>query len=238
MEVDDEQIAAFLPEVNRKLEWLSREDLIKRLVTAEFGRFMRYYADAPEIIQPDDRSAREARGEGRQRGEGSRRDGKGGGKTVHVAEEGYRRLFINRGKRDHFFAREIINIVNRYVKGKVEIGRIDLLPSIAFFEVPEEYAEEVIRMMAKAKVGDRRVVVDWADREDDAARPASRRRPDSSSSSPSPSSASSSSSRRRPASDSTSSRRHPAKGQTRGEAKPERKGKKYSKDDWKQFFNS
>ena len=245
VEVDDEQIAAFLPEVNRKLEWLSREDLIKRLVTAEFGRFMRYYADAPEIIQPDDRSAREARGEGKNGGERSRRDGKGGGKSVHVAEEGYRRLFINRGKRDHFFAREIINIVNRYVKGKVEIGRIDLLPSIAFFEVPEEYAEDVIRMMAKAKAGDRRVVVDWADREDDAARPASRRRPSSpsSASSPSASAASSSashssSSRRRPASDSPSPRRRPAKGQARSEEKPERKGKKYGKDDWKQFFNS
>ena len=234
MEVDDEQIAAFLPEVNRKLEWLSREDLIKRLVTAEFGRFMRYYADAPEIIQPGDRSAREARGEGKNGGERSRRDGKGGGKSVHVAEEGYRRLFINRGKRDHFFAREIINIVNRYVKGKVEIGRIDLLPSIAFFEVPEEYAEDVIRMMAKAKAGDRRVVVDWADREDDAARPASRRRPSSPSSASSPSASAASSS----ASHSSSSRRRPAKGQARSEEKPERKGKKYGKDDWKQFFNS
>ena len=127
----------------------------------------------------------------------------------------------------------------------MEIGRIDLLPSIAFFEVPEEYAEDVIRMMAKAKAGDRRVVVDWADREDDAARPASRRRPSSpsSASSPSASAASSSashssSSRRRPASDSPSPRRRPAKGQARSEEKPERKGKKCGKDDWKQFFNS
>ena len=130
-------------------------------------------------------------------------------------------------------------VINNNVKGdKVEIGRIDLLPSIAFFEVPEEYAEDVIRMMAKAKAGDRRVVVDWADREDDAARPASRRRPSPSASAASSSASHSSSSRRRPASDSPSPRRRPAKGQARSEEKPERKGKKYGKDDWKQFFNS
>ncbi|MBQ8277034.1 MAG: DEAD/DEAH box helicase, partial [Bacteroidaceae bacterium] len=56
IEVDETQITPFLPEVYRKLEWLSKEDLIKRLVTREFGRFLRYYADAPEIVQPTDRA--------------------------------------------------------------------------------------------------------------------------------------------------------------------------------------
>ena len=233
VEVDEDQIAAFLPEVNRKLAWLSREDLIKRIVTAEFGRFLQYYANAPEIIQPSDRPQRETSGKdkGKRRGDAAR-----GEKTPHVAEEGYRRLFINRGKRDHFYAREIINIVNRYVKGKVEIGRIDLLPSIAFFEVPEEDAEEVIRMMAKAKAGDRRVVVDWADREDGTdspSRPARRSgrgdRDDEHS--------------RRPSRTDRGERpqgRRKEKGE-RGEKAPHsgkqiRKGQKYGKTDWKKFF--
>ena len=83
---------------------------------------------------------------------------------MQEAEEGYKRLFLNFGKKDNFFAREIINLVNRYVKGKVEIGRIDLLPTCSFFEVPEDDAELVKAKMAKAKVGERRVVVDDADR--------------------------------------------------------------------------
>ena len=233
VEVDDDQIAAFLPEVNRKLAWLSREDLIKRIVTAEFGRFLRYYADAPEIIQPSDRPQRESSAESRgsHRGEGGR-----GTQTPHVAEEGFRRLFINRGKRDHFFAREIINIVNRYVKGKVEIGRIDLLPTIAFFEVPEEDAEEVIRMMAKAKVGDRRVVVDWADREDapDAVSRTSRR--------PKGTARADVRQRRNATADHTERPQRGRKERPVREAhapasKTGRKGRKYSKDDWKQFFD-
>jgi len=65
---------------------------------------------------------------------------------VQEAEEGYKRLFLNFGKKDNFFAREIINLVNRYVKGKVEIGRIDLLVNCSFFEVPQENAALVMAM--------------------------------------------------------------------------------------------
>lgn len=157
-EVDETEIAAFLPEVMHKLEWLSKEELVKRLVMNEFGRFVRYYANAPEIVQPSERKDKKGAQAG-ERGEGRTR----GGKTTPRAQEGYSRLFLNLGKRDNFFAREIINLVNRHVKGKVEIGRIDLLTNCSFFEVPESDAHFVMERMAKVKVGERRVVVDWAD---------------------------------------------------------------------------
>lgn len=164
-EVDEEQIAPFLPEVMHKLEWLSKEELVKRLVQNEFGRFLSYYAHAPEIVQPTDRPDKKGEAAAERRVQRKERAKQGGGATQE-AEEGYKRLFLNFGKKDNFFAREIINLVNRYVKGKVEIGRIDLLPTCSFFEVPEEDAELVKAKMAKAKVGERRVVVDDADRTD------------------------------------------------------------------------
>ena len=55
--------------------------------------------------------------------------------------------------------------MNRYVKGKIEIGRIDLTTNCSFFEVPEQDADMVLKKMAKASVGDRKVVVDSADHE-------------------------------------------------------------------------
>ena len=168
-EVDEAQIAPFLPEVFRKLEWLSKEDLIKRVVTLEFGRFLQYYANAPEIEQPSAKG-KEAEGEGSRRA--PRPKGEKGG--PRQAEEGYKRLFINLGKRDNFYAREIINLVNRYVKGKIEIGRIDLTANCSFFEVPEADAPIVLRKMAKAMIGDRKVVVDHAEREEGAAKPEKR----------------------------------------------------------------
>lgn len=163
-EVDEDQIAPFLLEVMHKLEWLSKEELVKRLVQNEFGRFLSYYANAPEIVQPTDRPDKKGEAAAERRAQRKERAKQGG--STQEAEEGYKRLFLNFGKKDNFFAREIINLVNRYVKGKVEIGRIDLLPTCSFFEVPEEDAELVKAKMAKAKVGERRVVVDDADRSD------------------------------------------------------------------------
>ena len=159
-EVDENEIAPFLPEVYRKLEWLTKEDLVKRVVSREFGRFLRYYADAPQIEQPTERATKKDAAERPARG---RREKQSGG--VRQAEPGYKRLFLNLGKRDNFYAREIINLVNRYVKGQIEIGRIDLTANCSFFEVPEAHADIVMRKLAKARVGDRKVVVDFADRE-------------------------------------------------------------------------
>ena len=61
-EVNETEIAPFLPEVFRKLEWLSKEDLVKRVVSREFGRFLEYYANAPVIEQPEERT--KGRGKG------------------------------------------------------------------------------------------------------------------------------------------------------------------------------
>lgn len=163
-EVNETEIAPFLPEVFRKLEWLSKEDLVKRVVSREFGRFLEYYANAPVIEQPEERT--KGRGKGKETSEGgSRRSRQSSG--PRRAEEGYTRLFINLGKRDNFYAREIINLVNRHVRGsKIDIGRIDLTTNCSFFEVPSNQVEEVMVKMKRAKVGDRKVVIDFADRED------------------------------------------------------------------------
>lgn len=220
-EPDEEQIAPFLPEVMHKLEWLTKEELVKRLVQQEFGRFLTYYADAPEIVQPTAREEREEKGSKRDRRDDKRaRNAKGN----PVAEEGYTRLFLNFGKRDNFFAREIINLVNRYVKGKVEIGRIDLLNNCSFFEVPEEQAELVMGKMAKAKVGERRVVVDFADRADGKA--------DSAAHGPK--------GRARRNEDRYADSRKKSKPKARKNAERREqndKEQRFGKDDWKQFFD-
>ncbi len=206
IEVDDNQIAPFLPEIFRKLDWLTKEDLVKRIVSREFGHFLDYYANAPEIVQPQggkkDREDRKSAGRQSSRG----KDRVSG---PRAAEPGYKRLFINLGKRDNFYAREIINLVNRYVKGKVQIGRIDLTTNCSFFEVPEASADLVLKKMSKAVVGNRQVVVDDADRTGD--RPARR------------------ASRRDKGEDRRPSRHAAAEKASGGR-------RKYGKDDWKQFF--
>lgn len=159
IEVDDEQIAEFMPDIYRKLDWLDKKDLIKRVVAREFGHFLDYYASAPEIevpkIDKNDRSEQRS---------GRRRDGKGGARK---AEAGYTRMFISVGKKDGCYAKEIIDIINRNVHKRTEIGRIDLMQEFAFFEVPEQKARLVLDGMRNAKFNGRRVSVEIAGEKND-----------------------------------------------------------------------
>jgi ATP-dependent RNA helicase DeaD len=47
--VDEVNIKKYLPSILEKLEWLEREELIKRFISVEFNRFLEYYKDAPDL---------------------------------------------------------------------------------------------------------------------------------------------------------------------------------------------
>ena len=155
VKVNEDEIAEFLPTINRKLEWLEKEDIIKRMVSMEFNHFLDYYSTAEELEIPT-----EGRGDGTGRRDRSGRE-KGGEKRGRKAEPGFARLFINVGKTDNFYAGQIIELLNRNIKGrKIQVGRIDLMPNFSFFEVPLEDVQAVIKGLGHAHVGDRHVVVE------------------------------------------------------------------------------
>ncbi|MBQ1700962.1 MAG: DEAD/DEAH box helicase, partial [Prevotella sp.] len=54
VDVDEDQIAPFMEDINRHFEYIDKEIIIKKIVSMTFGRFLDYYADAPEILRPDD----------------------------------------------------------------------------------------------------------------------------------------------------------------------------------------
>lgn len=157
VKVNEEEIESFLPGVYRKLEWLSKEDLVKRVVSMEFNRFLEYYKNAPEIEEP--KAGGDKRGDSKDRkSRGSDRQ-----KTARKAEEGYERLFLNMGKTDGFYANQIIELINRNLKKeRIQIGRIDLMQNFSFFEVAEEQAPMVIKALNKASVNGRKVSVEVA----------------------------------------------------------------------------
>ena len=134
-DVDEEQIAPFMEDISRYFEYVDKDDLIKKIVSLEFGKFLAYYADAPEIseVRSKKEEARSKKGEGR------------GKKTASPASAGYRKLFINLGKKDGFYPGELMQFLNKNVHGHVAVGHIDLLQTMSYFEVPEEDAERVIK---------------------------------------------------------------------------------------------
>ncbi|MDM8153896.1 DEAD/DEAH box helicase [Bacteroides gallinaceum] len=158
VKVDEEEIEAFLPGIYRKLEWLSKEDLIKRVVSMEFNRFLDYYKNAPEIDQP---SSDEKRKDKKERKKGERPERR---ERSRQAEKGYTRLFINLGKTDGFFPNQVIDLINRNLKKeRIEVGRIDLMQNFSFFEVIESQAPQVVKALNKTTYNGRKVVVEVAE---------------------------------------------------------------------------
>lgn len=146
VKVDEEEIATLMPQIFRKLEWLDKEDIIKRVVSLEFNRMIDYYKEADEIQEVDERSERGKRGEQR----------------TYTAEDGFVRFFINFGKMDGMYPNQLIDMVNRCVPGKVRIGKIDLRDSFSFFEVEEDEAQNVMNCMNGFEVDGRRISVEPA----------------------------------------------------------------------------
>jgi len=133
-DVDEEQIAPFMQDISRYFEYIDKDDLIKKIVSLEFGKFLAYYADAPEISEVHSERGSKENGSKSQRAKGKGQ-----------VQAGYRKLFINLGKKDGFYPGELMQFLNKYVHGHVEVGHIDLLTTMSYFEVPEEEAQRVIK---------------------------------------------------------------------------------------------
>ena len=134
-DVDDEEIAPFMQDISRYFEYIDKEEIIKKIVSLEFGKFLAYYADAPEIEKVEIGKRKEDRMQ-------TDRE-----KRMNKAQKGYTRLFINLGKKDGFFPGVLMQTLNRYVGGRQEVGHIDLLDTISYFEVPEKDARKVMSQL-------------------------------------------------------------------------------------------
>ena len=135
VDVDEDQIGPFMQDISRYFEYIDKDDLIKKIVSLEFGKFLAYYADAPEIemVSGKKEEVRSKKGESR------------GKKTATPTSDGYTKLFINLGKKDGFYPGELMQFLNKNVRGHVDVGHIDLLTTMSYFEVPTEDADRVIK---------------------------------------------------------------------------------------------
>jgi ATP-dependent RNA helicase DeaD len=157
IDVEEEQIAPFMVDINRHFEYIDKEDIIKKIVSLEFGKFLAYYADAPEIEKPVERSKKK---EGRD----DRRDRKGKTATApRKVEKGFRRLFINLGKTDGFYPGEVMQFLNKHIHGRQEVGHIDLLSKFSYIEVPGRDAVKVMKALNGVRYKGREVRCNDAD---------------------------------------------------------------------------
>ncbi len=171
VKVDDEEIGKYLPGVMRKLEWLSEEDLLKRMLSLEFNRLLEYYKDAPQIDFIDEKPKKERKEKTKPRSAEE--------KDRRTADRGMARIYVNAGKNDGFFAGNLIDILNHVIHGpRIDVGRIDLMPGYSLFDVKKADARRVVEGLTGADFVGNKLYAEIADPEKDYSRASSRRKQD------------------------------------------------------------
>ena len=172
VEVNDEEIGRFIPGVAKKLGWLSNEDLLKRVLSLEFNRLLEYYKDAPQIDFIDEKPRKE-------RKERSDAPATKEEKDRRTASKGMERIYVNAGKRDGFYAGNLIEMLNKVVGGKrVDVGRIDLMPGYSLFDVKKSDARRVVGALKEADFMGKRIYSEIASPDKDYAKASVRRTKD------------------------------------------------------------
>ncbi len=166
IELNDEQIAPFMPVIYKKLAWLDREELIKRFVSVEFNQFLGYYENASDINVDESRYDERDSGRGekgrRIRGRKDKAPRGDGGERRRSGYD-FSRFFFSLGKKNGISKRAIIDLINQNLPNKsVEIGNIEVLKSFSFFEVDKRFEKEVLKSLKNARYKGQRVGVDIA----------------------------------------------------------------------------
>ena len=136
VKVDEKQIEPFLEDIYSKLESLSREDLIKHFVSAEFNKFLDYYNKSKDVKNEN------------------KRNDKGDNRKPFNERSSNRDSFINFsiniGRKNGVSPIELISLVNRALKSnEIEIGGIDIRESYTIFEIDGSIKNDLIKKISK-----------------------------------------------------------------------------------------
>ena len=144
----DHEIDNYLPAINNVLEGLTKEELIKKMVSVEFNRFIAYYKKNRDISNQSSGSERRDRNDG----EGSQREFNNSGAV---------RYFVNIGSRDNFDWMSLKD----YLKETLDLGRddvfkVDVKEGFSFFNTEPEHTDKVMDILNNVQLEGRRINVE------------------------------------------------------------------------------
>ncbi|WP_281240224.1 DEAD/DEAH box helicase [Flavobacterium praedii] len=144
----DHEIDNYLPAINNVLEDLSKEELIKKMVSVEFNRFINYYKKNRDISNQSSGSERRDRDDR----DGAPRENNNGGAT---------RYFVNIGSRDNFDWMSLKD----YLKETLDLGRddvfkVDVKEGFSFFNTDPEHTDKVMEILNNVQLEGRRINVE------------------------------------------------------------------------------
>ena len=139
-EVNEADIAPFMADLQRRFDYMDKQLLIQKVVAREFGKFLDYYAKAPDIEEPQPSGKNPYDRKEPKEKEGSVRHSR-------KPQKGYRQLRINAGKKDGFYPGVVMQFINRYIPGRQNVGHIELTDRHALVEVPQQDAHRVVKAL-------------------------------------------------------------------------------------------
>jgi len=165
VEVNESEIDEFLTVVYQKLEGMSREELIKRFVSAEFNRFLDYYKNAPDLNIAETRyKSRQDYGADKYERRGDKPDrGRNGSRG-----KGFATFRINMGTRDGLTPRALIGLINEHTRNRsISIGKASIMKNDTLFEADSTFTYQIIDAFKDCQIDGRSIVVKAAKRKED-----------------------------------------------------------------------
>lgn len=156
IQVNEDQISPFMDVVNKKLDWMSKEQLIKHFLSLEFNRFLDYYKNSPDLNYSSDNRQKERA-----------KSGNNNAKFKGARKKDFARFFINIGKKDGANPRYIIGLINDCVKDRdIDIGTIDILNSFSFFETGKNYSSKILESLNNKSYKGKVIKVELAEKKE------------------------------------------------------------------------
>jgi len=150
----DQEIESFLPVIFRKLDWMSKEEIIRRFVSLEFNRFLEYYRDAKDLnVEEEKRGTGDYEGKGRGRDNERSRSREDKPRTSRSKDShddrDLTRLFVSVGRKDRVLPQQLIGLLNEVTRTReIKIGRIDIMDNYSFIDVESGAVKKVLKAFA------------------------------------------------------------------------------------------
>ncbi len=140
----NEEVNHYLPAINDVLRDIDRDELIKKMVSVEFGRFFNYYKNAKDLNVNA--------GSQRERNQGA----------ADIPQEGSVRYFINIGERDGYDWRTLKDFLRANVEelGRDDIYRVDVKDSFSFFNTDAAFTDIILGIFTDFKMDGRFVNIE------------------------------------------------------------------------------
>ncbi len=149
----------YLPDLMKKFEAVSKEEVLQRVAALEFSHFLKYYENAEDLNANNKRDFNQRQDHGGQR-DGSRRERT----NFNQRDTGYTRLFINLGTKDGFYKASFLQFILDESNLKKEIlGKIDMREMNSWVEVDKGAAGRMIKSLDGKKYNGRMVRMNEAD---------------------------------------------------------------------------